>query len=139
MKAVVSVLGLVLCLQLHAATIPLQLFLRDYWKHYEYFREKQQRLKMEAIFSQGATPVNMHNNEKSLLQQKLLSHEIAVPQFFKPFVSDTENQVAQYLKRIIFSKQDPKKIFPDISRRPLSYVPNFITESFYRFGISVPL
>jgi hypothetical protein len=118
---------------------PPAMFMDDYWSHFEFYENKVKREKFQSVFFPHLPDVIIYGSEISLLQRKLLYHEIGVPVFFKPSSIEDDTDASQYLKWIIFSKQDPKKIFPDIIRRPLGYVPNFITESFYRFGISFPL
>ncbi len=125
-------------MQSFSKKLPPKFFIDNYWKHFEYYQHKIKREKFQSVFFPHLPGVIIYGSEISLLQRKLLYHEIGVPVFFKPSSLETDDDASQYLKWIIFSKEDPKKIFPDIIRRPLGYVPNFITESFYRFGISFP-
>ncbi|MES2776095.1 MAG: hypothetical protein V4722_18100 [Bacteroidota bacterium] len=137
MKPVISILFLLLSSQLFAIKIPPRIFIDNYWKDFEYYRHKQRREKFQSVFFPDLPEVLIYGSENSLLKRKLLFHEIGVPRFFTPH-NNEGTDISQYLKFIIFAKENPKKIFPDIIRRPISYVPNFITESFYRFGITVP-
>ena len=138
MKPIISIL-LILHV-LHAFAIKTQpvFFIENYWRHYTYHYQKHSTDIQQTTVSTIKPHLIFYGSETSLLQQKLLFHEIGVPHFVTASASN-EVDVSQYLKWIIFAKENPKRMFPDIIRRPISYVPNFITESFYRFGISVPL
>lgn len=137
MKPIISFILILFSLQVFAKQESSKLFVDNYWRGFHYYYQKKFNLNLNQITTHNNHVVLLYGGETSLLQRKLLFHEIGVPQFFKPGSEDAD--ISQYLKWIIFSKQDPRKIFPDIIRRPLGYVPNFLTESFYRFGISVPL
>ncbi|MEO7311739.1 MAG: hypothetical protein ABIX01_15150 [Chitinophagaceae bacterium] len=138
MKWIVSILLIVVAASASGREGQSRFFIDNFWNGFHYYHEKKIQERLQASILMPSKNIFLYGGETSVLQQKLLLHEVGVPQFFKPSEDDGDD-VGQYLKWIIFSKQDPKKLFPDIIRRPLGYVPNFITESFYRFGITVPI
>ena len=139
MKWIISILLLSVAFEVSGKKQRPALFIDNYWKDFEYYYQKKEKEKFQSVFFPKLPRVFIYGGETSLLKQKLLYHEIGVPRFFNPPEVSDDIDVSEYLRWIIFSKEDPKKIFPDIIRRPLGYTPNFITESFYRFGISVPI
>jgi len=88
------------------------------------FNRKKNRVTFEAI--------------PSVLQQKLLNHEISAPQL-KPVANSVDMDLGSYLKWVYFFTDKSKRMFPTLIQRPTAvYTSKLMRENFIQIGLNLP-